>query len=281
MMAPDAIMTENRAFILRIVLIWVLLESFAAAQVRGPEGSTVLWGWIRGATYPLVWTAETAGELATDLVVGLRDTEQLIAENQRLRIDFEDAQARNLLLIEDAAVLREAVELSGLVAGFEESSVVGRCAYRDFSLGRMEVRIEQSSPVPRDTPVMSAGGLVGRVSHSSRRSCWVEMVTHPAAAVAVQTLDAQVQGLVTGSGRRELTVEYIPRTAELVRGDLLVTSGADGIYPPGIPVADVSRIRESDAAFLEVYATPRVDLNAIRVVLLLPDWARKQARAAP
>ncbi len=273
-------MTENRAFALRIVLIWLLLESFAAAQVRGPEGSTVLWAWIRGATYPLVWTAETAGKLATDLVVGLRDTQRLIAENQRLRLAYEDAQARNLLLIEDREVLREAVELKGLVAGFEESSVVGRCAYRDLTLGRMEVRLEQPSPLLRDTPVMGAGGLVGRVSHSGRRGCWVQTVTHPAAAVAVQTLDAEVQGLVTGSGRRELTVEYIQRTAELVRGDLLVTSGADGIYPPGIPVADVSRIRESDAAFLEVYATPRVDLNAIRVVLLLPDWARNQAKAA-
>jgi len=272
-------MTESRAFLLRFVLIWVLLESLAATQVRGPEGSPILWSWLRGIVYPAIWTAERVGDLTSDVIVGLGDAQELLTENHRLRIELEDAQARNLLLTEDTESLREAAELLGLIAGFEETALAGRCVYRNLSLGRMEVRIEPPAMVPTDTPVLSAGGLAGRVVHTGHSSCWVEIVTHPAAAVAVQTLDAQVQGLVTGTGRRDLRVEYIPRTAELVRGDLLVTSGADGIYPPGIPVADVSRIRESDAAFLEVFATPRADLGAIRVVLLLPDWIPNQGRS--
>jgi rod shape-determining protein MreC len=100
-------------------------------------------------------------------------------------------------------------------------------------------------------------------------------VTHPAAAVAVQTPEGQVHGLAVGSGREALAVEYVPRSAELLRGDTLVTSSADGIYPPGIPVATVTGIRESDAAFLEVRAVPAARLDTLRVVLLLPEWARE------
>jgi rod shape-determining protein MreC len=68
-------------------------------------------------------------------------------------------------------------------------------------------------------------------------------------------------------------VAYIPRQAALERGALLVTSGGDGIYPPGIPAARVTRIRESDEPFLEVTASPTANLHAIRMVLILPEWA--------
>jgi cell shape-determining protein MreC len=260
--------TETRAFFLRTAAVWLLLELVAASQVLGPDGSPVLWQWVRVATRPVAVTAEHIGEFASDLALGLRDTRRLLAENLRLRYELEDAQSRNLLLAEDLAVLQETARLVGGVDGFEASSVAARCVYCNLTLGRMEVRIATPHVVPFDTPVVSS-------------SCWIETLTHPAAAVAVKTESGTVEGLVTGTGKRELMVEYVSRTAELLRGELLVTSGADGIYPPGIPVAKVSRIRESDAAFLEVMATPAVDASRVRVVLLLPGWTPDRARSRP
>jgi rod shape-determining protein MreC len=273
--------TENRAFFFRTAAVWLLLELVAASQVLGPDGSPVLWQWVRAATRPVAVTAERIGEFASDLALGLRDTRRLLAENLRLRYELEDAQTRNLLLEEDLAALRETALLVGGVDGFEASSVAGRCVYCSLSLGRMEVRIAAPRMIPADTPAVSSTGLVGRVVRSNRRSCWIETLTHPAAAVAVKTESGTVQGLATGTGKRELQVEYVSRSAELLRGDLLVTSGADGIYPPGIPVATVSRIRESDAAFLEVMAVPAVDVNRVRVVLLLPGWSPDRTRSQP
>ena len=75
-----------------------------------------------------------------------------------------------------------------------------------------------------------------------------------------------------GAGFNRLAVEYVPKNAVLMRGELLVSSGADGVFPAGIPVATVHSLRETAAAFLEVGAVPRVDLDAVGVVLLLPDW---------
>jgi rod shape-determining protein MreC len=273
--------TENRAFFFRTAAVWLLLELVAASQVLGPDGSPVLWQWVRAATHPVAVTAERIGEFASDLALGLRDTRRLLTENLRLRYELEDAQTRNLLLEEDLAALRETALLVGGMDGFEASSVAGRCVYCNLSLGRMEVRIATPRMVPADTPAVSSTGLVGRVVRSNRRSCWIETLTHPAAAVAVKTESGTVQGLATGTGKRELQVEYVSRSAELLRGDLLITSGADGIYPPGIPVATVSRIRESDAAFLEVMAVPAVDVNRVRMVLLLPGWSPDRTRSRP
>jgi rod shape-determining protein MreC len=199
--------------------------------------------------------------------------EQLLADNQRLRLELEASRAHNMLLEEDRAALTEASTLLAAVSTLEESAIAGRCIYRSLHLGSMQVRVETDRPIHRDTPAVSANGLVGRVVRSSRRTSWLELIIHPAAAVAVQTRDGTVHGLATGSGSLELEVEYVARTASLLRGDLLFTSGSDGIYPPGVPVAKVVRIRESDATFLEVVASPLAELPTIRVVLLLPDWA--------
>jgi rod shape-determining protein MreC len=266
-------MTEKQTFFVRIALLWVLLELIAATQVRTAAGSSVAWSWLRAVADPAVWTVRQIGDLSTDLLVGLRDMEQLLADNQRLRLELEASRAHNMLLEEDRAALTEASTLLAAVSTLEESAIAGRCIYRSLHLGSMQVRVETDRPIHRDTPAVSANGLVGRVVRSSRRTSWLELIIHPAAAVAVQTRDGTVHGLATGSGSLELEVEYVARTASLLRGDLLFTSGSDGIYPPGVPVAKVVRIRESDATFLEVVASPLAELPTIRVVLLLPDWA--------
>lgn len=269
-----ASVTENRHITARIVLIWLLLELLGATQVRTGTGVPVAWAWVRALAAPLVGVASHLATTTADAVAGLGDLERLLAEHQQLRTEVEELEARNLLLEEDDAALAEAVALLGGVEGYERSAVLGRCVYRNLGLGQMEVRVPTSAAIPVDTPVVSGRGLVGRVVRCAGTSCWLQVLTHPAAAVAVQNEAASLQGLAVGTGRLSLDVQYVPHSAALLVGDLLSTSGADGIYPPGLPVAEVVKVRETDASFLEVVAAPRVDLANLRVVLLLPDWSR-------
>jgi cell shape-determining protein MreC len=67
----------------------------------------------------------------------------------------------------------------------------------------------------------------------------------------------------------------VPRQATLERGTVLMTSGGDGIFPPGIPTVRIVRVRESEDPFLEVRAVTSANLRTARVVLLLPDWAAR------
>ena len=93
---------------------------------------------------------------------------------------------------------------------------------------------------------------------------------------------ACLEGLASGTGSRQLRLEFIPRRAQLLRGAVLVTSGADGIYPPGLAVARVASIRESDEPFLEVRASPTARLATLRVVVVLPPLAiSRQTEARP
>lgn len=265
-------MTDNRVFLLRVVLMWVLLVLLAATQARTPDGTPVAWRWVRSSVEPLVVGSSRVGTVIADVMNGLSDTSRMLVDNQRMRLELEELRTRNLILREDLAALQDASDLLRTMAGFEAETLVGRCVFRDSARGRMEVEVTAASEVRRDTPVLGGDGLVGRVVQSRGARCWVELLTHPAAAIAVQTADGAVQALATGTGRSDvLTVLYVPRAADILQGDDFVTSGADGIYPAGIPVATVVGIRESEAAFLEVRAEPHSNLATLRVVLLLPS----------
>jgi rod shape-determining protein MreC len=265
-------MAVMRASFFRTVLLWGLLEILAAWQVRSPDGP-ILLTWLRAVVQPVVATADRVGDLTVDLGLGIHDLQRVITDNRLLRLQLEEIRARELLLEEDLQALREASRLAGPTSEFEAGALVARCTFRDLAAGTMEVRTANRIMIPRDTPVVTSGGLVGRVVRSEGRRHWLQMLTHVAAAAAVQTTDGGLNGLALGTGTDALVVAYVPRQGHLERGVVLVTSGGDGIFPPGIPAVQVVRVRESEDPFLEVSAVPTANLHTVRVVLLLPDWS--------
>ena len=266
-------MTDARTMLRSTILIWLLLELVAAAQVYTSDGATVLVSWLRAAVRPATWSAERLGDLAIDLSLGVRNLRHVIADNRDLRFELSQARARELLLRQDLAAAREIDGLVAAAAELETAAALARCSYRNLSTGLMEARTSEPIRIRRDTPAVTSAGLVGRVVRSDNRRHWLELLTHPAAAVAVQTEDARVHGLAVGTGGELLEIRYVPRQSALVRGTLLVTSGADGIYPAGIAVARVTRVRETENAFLEVRGVPSAELREARLVLLLPAWS--------
>ncbi|MCB1785521.1 MAG: rod shape-determining protein MreC, partial [Gammaproteobacteria bacterium] len=77
--------------------------------------------------------------------------------------------------------------------------------------------------------------------------------------------------IAVGTGRiDQLRLPYLPTNSDIVEGDLLVTSGLGGKFPPGYPVATVTQIdRSPDAPFSTVLAQPRAHLDRSREVLLV------------
>jgi rod shape-determining protein MreC len=265
-------MAVMKALFFRTALLWGLLEILAAWQVRTSDGP-VLLTWLRAAIHPVVVTTDWVGDLAVDLGLGIHDLRQVITDNRQLRLELEEIRARELLLEEDLQALREASRLAGPTSEFEAGARVARCTFRDLAAGTMEIRTVNRVMIPHDAPVVTSGGLVGRVVRSEGHRHWIQMLTHVAAAAAVQATDGSVNGLALGTGTDALAVAYVPRQGHLERGMVLVTSGGDGIFPPGIPVVRVVGVRETEDPFLEVSAVPTVNLQIVRVVLILPAWS--------
>jgi rod shape-determining protein MreC len=269
-------MTGLRTMLIRTAIIWLLLEVISAAQVRSNE-ETLLWSWVRVLGQPFRASAGWLHGVSGDLFWGLQDARRLVSEVQQLEEELEIARARAALLEEDVNSLREAHQIPLVIKELSGASVISRCRYRNIAQSRLEIGAGLSDGIRYDTPVLCADGLVGRVVRVAARSCWVETITHPAAAVAVCDRDGTVSGIAVGAGHGLLQVQYVPRRTQLLRGTELFSSGADGVYPPGIRVARVSSIRETEDAFLDVYAAAAADLELLKLVVLLPAWSDDQS----
>jgi len=228
---------------------------------------------VRWLGEPVVAAArDTAGALggAVELTAGAVALER---ENRRLRREVDRLRTQVGLLEEDVEAFRRAVQL---VAVYQPDGppVLARTAYRDPAAGRLELRLPPGRRVLRDSAAITADGVLGRVVAAGHRRAWIQLLRHPASAVAVRGARSGIEGLAAGTGADLLVVEFVPRTAPVLRGELLHTSGADGVYPPGLAVARITAVEETDGAFLEIAAVPVADPREARVALVVPPWGQ-------
>jgi rod shape-determining protein MreC len=119
--------------------------------------------------------------------------------------------------------------------------------------------------------VMDDSGIVGQVSRVYPWLSEVTLVTDKDHAVPVQVLRNGLRTVVFGSGdTSELSLRYMPNSADIKEGDVLVTSGIDGTYPAGLPVAEVSHVEHDSASpFAHILCTPLAGVDRERQLLIL------------
>ncbi|MHB1528439.1 MAG: rod shape-determining protein MreC [Acidiferrobacteraceae bacterium] len=120
-------------------------------------------------------------------------------------------------------------------------------------------------------PVIDDHGLMGQVLEVSRYSSQAILITDPNQAVPVEDLRSGQRAIIMGTGAADrVNVPYLTPSADIRPGDLLISSGLGGVFPPGYPVARVMTVRNNpNEAFLKVSARPAAHLNRGRQVLLI------------
>lgn len=120
-------------------------------------------------------------------------------------------------------------------------------------------------------PVLDAYGLLGQVIDVSPYSSRVLMIADSNHAIPVQVNRNGVRAIAVGTGALdELELIYVPNTADIIPGDLLVSSGLGGRYPRGYPVATVTRVDNIPGkSFAQVMAEPSARLDRSRHLLLV------------
>ena len=120
-------------------------------------------------------------------------------------------------------------------------------------------------------PVLDSNGIVGQVFRSLSLSSEVMLITDPNHAIPVQINRNGLRTIAVGSGRLDrLNLPFLPNNADILPGDLLVTSGLGGTFPQGYPVAHIDNFTvQPDKPFAEIYATPEAKLDRIREVLVV------------
>lgn len=181
---------------------------------------------------------DTAGEFFVQHGELLREKQSLEAERQRLRtsvLALHTLEAENTRLR----------TLMGLPVpqGFLQRSVEVVRVLPDPFARKLIIDLGSADGVTAGYPLVDARGLVGQVTRVFPGSSEVTLLTSHEQSAPVQVTRNGLRLVVTGLGSDDLLqVLYLDQHADLKAGDELVTSGIDGVYPPGIPVARVLRV---------------------------------------
>lgn len=196
-------------------------------------------------------------------------------ENLRLKARVDELEARLLASGEELAELRRLRELVQLPVDVSWRPLGARVLAGRLGpnavLDSITISRGYATGGRPGTPLVTHLGLVGRVLKASPHASTALLITDPGSRVAVFGQESRAPGILMGKGMgRELEVNFVQRDAGVKNGEVLVTSGLDGKYPKGLPVARVVSVAPSDyTQFMAVSAVPLVDLQHLEEVLLL------------
>jgi rod shape-determining protein MreC len=127
--------------------------------------------------------------------------------------------------------------------------------------------------IQRGMPVVTNQGLVGRVDAVIADAARIQLITDPASNVNVRLQNAEADASLIGSVTGDITLDLIPQDIALEPGDLVLTSGLGGGYPPDLIVGQVINVRTRDFdLFQQASVQPVVDFNRLQIVLIIIDF---------
>jgi len=216
--------------------------------------------------------------------VGLVGASSRAATLQRRNAVLEHQRATLEAAARENARLRQLLELERSV---EIPSMAAETIGRDIANGYQALTLNRGSRdgVQHDSPVVAPNGaLVGRIVRVSPWTSTVQLITDPESAVGVRDVRSGAAGVLHGNGGPTLEMAYVPTLEDVEEGDIIVTSGDDGLYPagvevgrvdsaiPGSPVPGSPRVplaRDETALFLDVALEALVDMTRVDQVLIL------------
>ncbi|MDD2547742.1 MAG: rod shape-determining protein MreC, partial [Burkholderiaceae bacterium] len=194
-----------------------------------------------------------------------------LARQQLVRMSLRANQADQLLLENER--LRQLLELRGrLSTAAQAAQVIYDTA--DPYTRRVVVDRGQMAGIVLGSPVLDEAGVLGQVTQVYPFTSEVTLLIDRDQAIPVQNLRTGARAVAYGDpvgghdGGMEL--RFMPANADVQEGDLLTTSGVDGLYPPGFPVAKVVQVeRRADSAFARIYCQPLAKIEGVRHVMVL------------
>jgi rod shape-determining protein MreC len=200
----------------------------------------------------------------------VRENRKLVFESQRFAIQLQGYAA----LKDENAQLRKLLNLPYPVGTRPIAAEIIRILPDPFDR-RVIVDKGTASNVEAGRPVVDAAGLVGQVTRVDGASSEISLLTSKEQAAPVQIQRNGLRLIVSGTGSDDLLeVRYLDMHADVKPGDILVTSGIDTVYPPGIPVARVLRVElPRQTPFARVVCQPIGEIGQHRHVLILSRTA--------
>ena len=194
----------------------------------------------------------------------LKVLQQSVRSQQVEQLQIENQNLRQLMGLQSSMVVasQAAEVLFDVPDPYNQRIVIDRGQLKNVALG---------------SPVIDAGGVVGQVTRVYPLTSEVTLLTDKDQSIPVLNSRTGARNITSGdvlAGQPMIELKFVPASADVKEGDLLTTSGIDGVYPAGLQVARISHIeRRVDISFARIHASPLAELKGRHVLILQPSAA--------
>ncbi|KJS33571.1 MAG: hypothetical protein VR64_02140 [Desulfatitalea sp. BRH_c12] len=194
-------------------------------------------------------------------------------ENDRLLEQMAQADTlhyQNQELLQENERLRQLLSLGREI---HKPVVAARVVGKDPSPWFQTILVDKGveDGVHIGSPVIDPKGIVGLVVEVTDNYAKVMLITDPNSAVDAIDQRSRARGIIKGGTSGYCVLNYVLRNIDLDKGDTLISSGMDGVFPKGVPIGKIEEItRKEVSIFQEVTVTPFVDFERLEEVLIVP-----------
>ncbi|PVX42796.1 rod shape-determining protein MreC [Pasteurella langaaensis DSM 22999] len=264
-------------------LFLAIIASIALILSDGQTNSMIkARSFMETAVGGLYYLANTPRTVLDNVSENLVDTNKLQIENKVLKEQLREKNA-DLLLLDQLKVENQRLRLLlNSPLRTDEYKKIGEILTAETDRYRQQVVINQgkNDGAYVGQPVIDEKGVIGQIISVGEQTSRVLLITDVTHAIPVQVLRNDVRMIASGTGRSdELSLDNVPRSVDIEKGDLLVTSGLGGRFPEGYPVAVVQNVsRDGSNYFAMISAKPLASIERLRYVLLV--WANEDMHQA-
>jgi rod shape-determining protein MreC len=211
-----------------------------------------------------------------DILTAPRDITTLRQQNSELQNEVANLQAQVIQLQQRVGETQVLAALVDFAQARTENTYKGAAVIRrDPSpfLHYIIINAGSNDGILRGMPVVTNQGLVGRIDAVIADAARVQLITDSASRVNVRLQNAEEEASLIGSVTGDVNLELIPQDANIETGDLVLTSGLGGGYPPDLIVGQIVNIRARDVdLFQRATVQPVVDFNRLQIVLVIVNF---------
>lgn len=211
-----------------------------------------------------------------DFVTVPRDMATLRSQNQQLTEEITKLQTQVIELQQKNSEAQALYSLLEFARARPENQYLAAAVIgRDWSPFLHYVIIDKGSDhgLRRGMPVVTQQGLVGRVDAMTATAARVQLINDPAASVNIRLQATQTEAVLTGSLTGDLFLTLLPRDIQVTPGEIVLTSGLGGSYPPNLFIGQISTVRKPENdLFQSATVQPVVDFSSLKAVLIITNF---------
>jgi rod shape-determining protein MreC len=268
------------AVVIPLLLLQLVLLSL---QIERPSGTLLFKTWTMAVQAPILAASSGVARGIQHVWRGYIWMIGARAENERL-----NQAVRKLSLVNSAyeQALQENLRLRRLVSmseGIEYRSIGARVVARSPSFLSNVLYVDRGSEdgVRIDAPVLSGDGIVGRTTLVSKHQTQVQLISNGDASVGAMLEKSRTPGVLRGTGDALLDLNYIGNTEPIAVGDVVLSSGLDGIYPKGLLIGKVARLERGKDVFRSIQVEPVMDFIHLEEVVILSAESKPEKGSVP